>query len=162
MAAPEYSTWVGDPDNGINPARPAVADLGGSDKQNDAQYPPLPGDPDATEWNQAMMQIAALGALAPAAIIDLRFSGGAPSIFAVYAPNTELVAEDFEITDVGTGVVTLECPATKLPDVRFGMAFPQANGNHTANAFRSAAQTLRVEVRTAGVAADVNVLAIWG
>lgn len=162
MAAPEYLTWTGDPDNGVNPYRPGVGDLGGIDKVDDAEYPPQPGDPEASEWIQMVGQIVALTGVAPAALIDVRFSGGVPSIFAVYSANPELVIADVTPTDVGTGIVTLAIPASKLPDVRWGDARPQATGNNTGLGFRSAAQTLRCELRTAGALADVNFLAVWG
>ena len=162
MSAPEYLPWTGDPDNGIDPYRPAVGDFGGTDKLDDADYPPGPGDPEATEWNQMVKNHAALSQVVPAALIDVRFAAGVPSVFAIYSANPELVAGDITVTDTGTGIVTLEIPATKLPDLRWGDARPQATGNHTGLGFRSAANTLRCEIRTAGTLADVNFLAVWG
>lgn len=162
MSAPTYLTWRGDVANGVNPYRPAVGDLGGDQKLNDADHPPEPGDPDASEWNQAMGQIAALAGVAPAALIDVRFSGGVPSVFAVYSANPDLTIADITCQDTATGKVTLIIPATKLPDVRWGDARPQATGNNTGLGYRSAAQTLVCEVRTAGTLTDVNFLAIWG
>lgn len=161
MAAPNFLTWSGDGAS-ITPYRPGVVDLGGTNKLDDDKYPPQPGDPEASEWNQAMGQIAALAGIAPAALIDVRFSGGVPSVYAVYSMNPDLVIGDVTPTDVGTGIVTLAIPAAKLPDVRWGDARPQATGNNTGLAFRSAAQTLRCELRTAGTLADVNFLAVWG
>lgn len=162
MTAPIYLTWRGDVANGINPYRPAVGDMGGIDKQNDLDYPPSPNEPSADEWNQAMGQISALNGVVPAAIIDVRFSGGVPSVFAVYSANPDLLTSDVGCADTATGKVTLTIAATKLPDVRWGDARPQATGNNTGLGYRSAAQTLVCEVRTAGVLADVNFMAVWG
>lgn len=162
MSAPIYMTFRGDVANGVNPYRPAVGDLGGTDKQNDLAYPPSPNEPSAEEWNQMVALQAQLALVGPAATIDVRFAGGVPSVYAVYSMNPDIVAADITVTDVGVGIVTLGILATKLPDVRWGDARPQATGNHTGVGFRSAAQTLRCELRTAGVAADVNFLAVWG
>lgn len=162
MAAPDYLPWTGDPDNGINPARPAIGDFGGIDKLDDAEYPPHPSDPEASEWIQMVKHHAALAQVAPAALIDVRFSGGTPSVFAIYSANPELVAADVTLTDLGAGQVRLAIPATKLPDVRFGDARPQATGNHSGLGFRSGANQLTCEIRTEGALADVNFLAVWG
>jgi hypothetical protein len=163
MAAPEYLTWTGDVANGVNPYRPAVGDLGGNNKIDDADYPPQPGDPEASEWNQGMGQIAVCASAIPAAILDIRFSAGVPSLFGIiHSANPELVAGDVTVTDSGTGLVTIVIPAAKLPDARWGEAKPQVTGNHTGVAFRNAAQSLRCEIRTAGTLADVNFVAFWG
>lgn len=164
MSGTEFLTVKGDvAGSGLNPYRPGVVDMGGTDKENDAKYVPSPNDPDATEWNQMVGLLAALGMVAPAALIDVRFSGGTPSIFAIYALNEDIIAGDFTVTDVGTGITTLLCPATKLMDPRYGAGFCQATGNNRATAYRSTTQTLRIETyNAAGAAADVNFLAVWG
>ncbi|MBA2687506.1 MAG: hypothetical protein H0U64_05350 [Gemmatimonadaceae bacterium] len=162
MSAPAYLTWRGDVANGINPYRPAVSDFGGVDKLNDAAYPPSPNEPSAEEWNQIVGQLAAFAQVLPAARIDVRFSAGVPSVFAVYSANSDLVVGDVTCTDTGTGIVTLSILASKLPDPRWGNAVPQATGNNTGLAFRNGAQSLRCEIRTAGTLADVNFLADWG
>jgi hypothetical protein len=162
MSAPSFLTWLGDVVNGINPYRPAVVDMGGTDKQNDLAYPPSPNEPSAEEWNQAMGQIVALNGLAPAALIDVRFSAGVPSVFAVYSPNPGLVIGDIGCADTATGKVTLTIAAAKIPDVRWGDARPQATGDNTGLGYRSAAQTLVCEVRTGGALADINFVAVWG
>ena len=161
MSGTKFLTWSGD-GGATNPYRPAVGDMGGTDKQNDAVAVPSPDDPEAGEWNQMVGQIAALAMVALAALIDVRFTAGVPSVFAVYSANPDLVIGDITCTDTGTGIVTLSIPATKIPDPRFGMAFPQATGDNKGVGFRSAAQTLRCEIRTGGSLADVNFLAVWG
>jgi hypothetical protein len=162
MAAPHYLPWTGDPDNGINPYRPAVADFGGTDKIDDADFPPHPGDPEASEWNQMVKSHAALSQVAPAARILVTFSAGTPSVAGFWATNPELQSSDITVTDLGAGQVRLDIPAAKITDPLWGDARPQATGNHTGHAWRSAANQLTCEIRTAGTLADVNFLAIWG
>lgn len=163
MSAPQYLTWTGDPANGVNPYAPSVSDLGGSSKENDAEYPPEPGDPEASEWNQIVEQTVATAGMIPRAILDIRFNAGVPSLFGIIATvNPELQASDITVADTATGRVTITIPATKLPDVRWGDARPQATGDNTGLGYRSAAQTLVCEVRAGGALADVNFIAIWG
>jgi hypothetical protein len=162
MSGTEFLTWRGN-GSSIRPYRPSEGDMGGTAKENDAKYVPNPNtDPDAREWNQMVGQIAALANLIPAAIFDVRFAAGVPSIFAVYAMNPDLLASDVTVTDLGNGNVRLDVPSTKLPDARWADARPQATGNNTGLAFRSAAQQITCEIRTAGTLADVNFIAIWG
>jgi hypothetical protein len=162
--APDYLTWTGDVANGVNPYRPAVVDMGGLDKENDANYPPSPNEPSAEEWNQIVAQVAAFAMVAPAAVIDVRFSGGVPTVYAIYGANPGLVIADVTVTDLGAGIVTLAIPATKIPDVRWGKLNCQATGNFGGVAYRSAAQTLRCEIYDAdsGAASDTNFVAEWG
>lgn len=164
MTAPAYNTWNGDVASGVNPYRPAVVDMGGSSKENHLAYPPSPNEPSAEEWNQITGQIASLAMVTPAAVIHVTFSAGTPSVFAVYSQNSNLLIADVTIVDVGVGIVTLAILATKLPDLRWGKAWTQETGNNQATAFRSAAQTLRVETYDAdsGAAADLNFVAEWG
>lgn len=160
-----FLTWLGDVANAINPYRPAVGDMGGADKINDAKYVPDADDPtapNAEEWNQMVGQSAALAMMSAAAAFDVRFSTGTPSVYAVYSANPGLAIGDITVTDLGNGNVKLGIPATKLPDVRWADARPQATGNHTGVAFRSAAQEITCEIRTAGTLADVNFVAVWG
>lgn len=162
MAAPDYSPWTGDPDNGKNPYRPAIVDFGGIDKIDDAEYPPAPGDPEASEWIQMVKSHAALSQVSVAARILVTFSGGTPSVAGFWSTNPDLLSSDITLTDLGAGQVRIAIPATKLTDPLWADARPQATGNHTAHAWRSAANQITCEVRTAGTLADVNFLAIWG
>lgn len=162
MSAPDFLPWTGDPDEGINPYRPAISDFGGIDKENDAEYPPNPTDPEASEWIQMVKHHAALAQVVPAALIDVRFSAGVPYVNAVYPMNPGLTVDDIDCQDIATGTVTLVIPATKIPDVRWGDARPQATGDNTGLGYRSAAQTLVCEVRTAGALANVDFIAVWG
>lgn len=163
MSGTPFLTVVGDVANGISPYRPAEGDMGGTDKQNDAERVPSPDDPEAGEWNQMVGLIAALAMVGAAALVHVKFSGGTPQIFAVYALNKTLLATDFTVTDAGTGITTLLCPATKIMDPRWGAAFCQATGNNRATCYRSTTQTLRIETyNSGGAAADVDFLAVWG
>lgn len=164
MPVPDYLTWTGDVASGVNPYRPSVADMGGTDKENDLEYPPSPNEPSAEEWNQMVAQIAALGNCVPAARIHVTFSGGVPSVFAVYAANPSLVIADITVADLGVGVVTLAIPATKIPEPRWGKLSTQETGNFRGTAYRSAAQTLRCETYDAdsGAASDKNFVVEWG
>lgn len=164
MSGTEFLTYRGDVANGVNPYIPAEADMGGATKENDAEYPPDPNDPDANEWNQIVGVSAALARVSPVARIDVRYSAGAPSVFAIYAGNDEIVSGDITVVDVGTGVLTLAIPATKISDPRWGRADVQETGNFLAKAHRSAANVLTVEIYDAdsGAAADKNVLVEWG
>jgi hypothetical protein len=162
--APDYLTIQGDVANGQNPYRASAADMGGTDKENDAEAIPDPNDPDAREWNQMVGQIAALIQVSPVAKIHVTFSGGVPSVFAVYSGNPDFIISDVTVVDVGTGITTLAVAADRLPDLRWGAAAVQATGNSRATAYRSAAQVLRVETydADAGTAADVDFIADWG
>jgi hypothetical protein len=162
MSAPDYLTWTGDPDNGVNPYQPSVGDMGGIDKQNDAEYPPEPGDPEASEWIQIVKQLAALSGMVPRAVLDIRFTAGVPAVFDIIScVNPDLQKTDIGCADTATGKVTITIPATLLPDVRWGDARPQVTGDNTGLGYRTAAQTLVCEVRTGGALADVNFIAVW-
>lgn len=162
MSGTEFLTYRGDVANGTNPYRPAEGDMGGTDKQNDATVVPSPEDPEAGEWNQMVGILAAHAQVLPMALIDVRFVGGVPSVFAVYSTNPDLVIGDIGCADTATGKVTITIPAAKLPDLRWGDARPQATGDNKGLGYRSAAQTLVCEIRTAGALADVNFMAVWG
>lgn len=160
--ARDYFTLQGDGAS-INPHIASRADMGGSDKENDAEAIPDPNDPDAREWNQMVDQIAHQALVGPVARIYVKFSGGTPSVFAIYSGNPDLDISDITITDSGTGVTLLAIPATLIPDVRWGDCSIQQTGNNRGTAFRSASQTLRVETYDAdsGAAADVDFVAGW-
>lgn len=113
--APDFLTWTGD--GGENtPRRPSTDDLGGDDKQDDAEYPPDDVQmPTAAAWNQLVKQAAALAQCVPACVLEVRFSGGAPFIARVTSPNPAIVAATFDVTDEGTGDTTIEWDANTFP-----------------------------------------------
>jgi hypothetical protein len=83
--------------------RPGVDELGGGAQEN--LTPPRDPRmvPDVRSFNQLVRQIVADAKLAPSARIQVEFPGGVPTITAVAALNTTLVAGDFTITDNGNG-----------------------------------------------------------
>jgi hypothetical protein len=160
--APDYLTLQGDGDT-VLPYRASAASMGGTDKENDAEAIPDPNDPDAREWNQIVGQTAALIQVSPVAAIHVTFSGGVPSVFAVYSGNPDLGTADVGCADTAAGVVTLTIPASLLPDARWGELHCQATGNFGGVAYRSAAQTLRCEIydSDSGAASDTDFIAKW-
>lgn len=162
MSTPQFYVFDGDPDSAVNPRRPGIDDVGGAQKQNDAQFLPDPDMPDADDDNQHQRLLVGLCKVADGAKIYVKFAAGAPSIFAVRAIGSELVADDFTVTDVATGKVKLACPASKIVPPLLGKAFPQATGNNTAVAYvTGAGAEITVEVRTGGTLADVDFVLEW-
>lgn len=160
--APDFFTLQGD-GFAINPYIPSAADMGGTDKENDAEAIPDPNDPDAREWVQMVALLAHLAGVSPVACIHVKFATGVPFVFAIYNGNPDLAISDITVTDVGAGIVTLAIPATKLPDVRWGELHCQGTGNFGGVAYRSAAQTLRCEIfdSDSGAASDTEFVAKW-
>jgi len=164
MASPEFLTYVGDPDNGINPYRPGVNDVGGAEKENDQQDLPDPRTMlDARDWNELSKLTVAHGQVVAFARIYVKFSGGTPSIFAFLSVNTELLIGDFTVTDNGAGDTTIACPATKLPQPTFtGGPYIQQDGDFRGIAFVASATSIRVKTRNAGGSlADADFVVDW-
>jgi hypothetical protein len=87
--------------------RPGIDELGGGAHEN-ATIPRDPRTvPDARMFNQLTRQTVALGTLAPSVRLQVEFPGGVPTITALVALNTLLVAADFTITDNGDGDTSL-------------------------------------------------------
>lgn len=112
---PNVSTW----EIVLGARRPGLADVGGNQLLNDEVDPP---NPDGTELtalscNQERMQIAALGAVVPMAIMDVEFSAGTPAITSLLCANTTLDASDFTVTDSGTGITTIAWSTVDLPPI---------------------------------------------
>jgi hypothetical protein len=162
MATPKYFVFDGDPNNGVSPRRPGIDDVGGAQKQNDAEFLPDPDMPDADDDNQHQKLIVGLSKVATMAVIYVKFVSGVPTIFGIRAPGSALIASDFTVTDVATGKVKLACPGSKLVPPLYARAFPQATGNNTALAYVSGSgEEITIEVRTAGTLADVDFVAEW-
>jgi hypothetical protein len=162
MATPTFYVFDGDPDNAVAPRRPGIDDVGGGQKQNDQEHLPDPDMPNADDDNQHQKLLVGLSKTATMAAIYVKFSGGVPSIFGIRSVGSELVKEDFEVTDVATGIVKLACPASKIVPPWYGRAFPQATGDHTAIAYPTGSgEELTVEIRTAGSLANVDTLVEW-
>jgi len=162
MATPKYYVFDGDPDNAINPRRPGIDDVGGAQKENDAEFLPDPDMPDADDDNQHQRLLVGLAKVATGAQIFVKFSGSVPSIFGIRALGSVLQSADFALTSVGTGKFKLGCPASKIVPPWFGRAFPQATGDNTAVAYPSGSGAeLTVEVRTGGALANVDTVVEW-
>lgn len=99
MASSNTLTFDDDP-----PHRPGLSELGGGAKENSLQFPPNPvKHPTAEDFNQMSLQHAAVGKVAPLAILFVTFSGGTPSIAACMAPGTDVVGGSFTVSDAGNG-----------------------------------------------------------
>lgn len=114
MTAPSFLTWEGGDDE--DPRRPSTDDLGGDQKEDDAEFPPDPVEHfTAAGWNQLVKQVAALAKVAPACKLEVRFNAGAPYVARVTAPSGDVAADTFTVTDDGTGITTIEWPANTFP-----------------------------------------------
>jgi hypothetical protein len=122
MTASNTLTFDQDP-----PHRPALSELGGATKENDPVFPPDPViHPTAEEFNQLQKQAEAFGRVAPLARIWVTFSAGTPSIAAVQALGSAVVASSFTLVDNGAGDTTIwwrtgaGAPAGALPPTTGG------------------------------------------
>jgi hypothetical protein len=115
MSAPDFLTWEGNGDD-EDPRRPSTDDLGGDEKEDEADFPPDDVEHfTAGGWNQKVMQIAAMARVAAACKIKVEFSGGTPAITDVTSPSSSVTAATFTVTDEGTGVTLIEWPANTFP-----------------------------------------------
>jgi len=98
------------------PIRPAIADLGGGNKEQDAQALPDPvrhitkGDVD--QWAK---QIAAFARVVPNCLVTVHQVAGTYSVYSVSSLGTLITAPTFTVTKNGTGDVTLSWPAGTFP-----------------------------------------------
>ena len=98
------------------PYRPALADLGGADYENDPLYvPDRTTMPNAEEANERARNQAGLNRVTPVAIIHVTFSGAVPSIANVRGMRSTIVPGDFTCADTGTGETTISWASTVLP-----------------------------------------------
>lgn len=162
MAATNDSTFDLDP-----PRRPALADLGGAQKENHPKRPPDPvKHPTAEEWNHFAKLLAKLGAIVPTARVYVRITAGIPSIQNVVAMRGDFVAADFTVQDHGTGDTSLRwvAPGTvgaKLPasvgapdaSIAQDLAAPGYVAFYTTV---SGLPAVRVKTFSGGVAADAD------
>ena len=114
MTAPSFLTWDGG--DGEDPRRPSTDDLGGDQKEDDAEFPPDPVEHlTADGWNQVVKQLAALSRVASACKLEVRFNSGTPYVARVTAPGSNVEVATFTVTDNGTGVTTITWPANTFP-----------------------------------------------
>lgn len=98
--------------------RPDIdADLGGAIFENEADSTPAEDgtEPCAEVFNQIVKQVAALGGVAPLAIIVVDFSAGAPFIDALLCVNKTLSHGDFTLVDTAAGDTSIRWTTTSLP-----------------------------------------------
>lgn len=101
MASSDVLSFDQDP-----PHRAGISELGGGAKENDIR-PGFAPDPvkhaTAQDFNQFSQQIGALNRVMPLAILWVRINAGTPSIYAVQAAGSTVVAGSFLVTDTSTG-----------------------------------------------------------
>lgn len=160
MASSNTSTW-----DQSTPHRPAITELGGGEKQNDARRPPNPSrHATAEDFNQLSKQAEAAGRTIPLARLFVTFSGGTPSVAAVQAPGSSVVAGDFTVTDNAAGDTTLAWTTGtggKLP-AAVGVGGLTINSDVAIDEQRAFLTTsggnpaVRVKTKNGGVATDAN------
>ena len=117
MAAISYDPYVGDGAS-IVPHLPSTANLGGTSKIDDPDYPPDPQTmPAADDFNSRAYTQAALARTTPAMVMSIAFSAGAPYVYGVTMVNSTLDSSDLSLTDNGVGDTTIEYPADSFPVV---------------------------------------------
>jgi hypothetical protein len=117
MAAVEYDPYLGDGAS-IAPHLPSTENLGGTAKENDPDEPPDPVTmPDAHDHNAMAWVMAALARVAPAIIVSVDFSSGAPFVYGLTSVNVDVDSGDLSLTDNGTGDTTVEYAADTFPIV---------------------------------------------
>lgn len=123
MTVSSTLTWDEDP-----PRRPALSDVTNGTKANRPGLVPNPvTQPTAEEDNQKSRQTAALGGIAPMAILYVTFPAGAPTIAAVKAMGTNVVIGDFTPVDNGAGDTTIHWTSSVLPPVWSAPTVSQAD-----------------------------------
>ncbi len=161
---PTYCSYDGSIADAVNPYRPGIDTVGGAAFVDDSQYPPDPNTQlTALVENQNEMLIVALGKVTPAALLTVSVSGGLASIVSVRAASSILIAGDFTVTYVGTGITEITCPATKLIQPFACFAATQVAGDFRASGrVNGTSDGIRVETRnSAGALVDCNFAAIW-
>ena len=151
MAASETLTF-----DIVPPRRPAVEDIDPT-LVDDAEYPPVAGDPYADQLNQMGLLIQRACALIPVAIFSVRFSAGTPILDSFSCAPTAPITGTFTITDNGTGDVSITWPANTFPtELVKSMATITENVAALAPATVSIANGVRVRTRNpASALADI-------
>ncbi len=97
--------------------RPSLDDVGGAVMADKPSAPPEQSGKNvsAKMLNRWQELIAALGRVAPSAILYVRFVAGEPTLDTLIAPGTVLAPGDFTIADEGMGITSIRWFGTKLP-----------------------------------------------
>jgi hypothetical protein len=160
MTAPEYFVYDGDPGNSIAPRVASVADLGGSDKENDVEYPPDPTTmPDARDHNQMARVLAAHSSVTPSVVLDVRFATGTPYIYGVAAKGSTVDAETFIVTDVSDGLTEIAWVSGSLPATTVrphGLTVTSDTAIDRARCYPVTAHSVRIYTALGAVATDAD------
>ncbi len=161
MSGPTWNTWDGGtgPDGAELPRRPSIDDLGGDAKQDNYEHPPDDAEHfTARGWNQLVKQVAALAKVAPSCKLEVRFSGGTPSVVRFSSPRGGLSLATFQATDNGVGDTTITWPADTFPDAvcsPTGLTLLSNAGAVVDGHVEEVTNGIRVRTRSGGAATDV-------
>lgn len=138
------------------PRRPSLDDVGGAQKEDDAQFPPDPRTMlTAADWNQVSKLVAGLARVSPLAVISVEYDDGAPVVSKLLTPGSKLSPESFTMTHNDTGDLEISWESDALPVPGAG---PSVTVNEdTPHMATVVSVTNGVRVRTwdsSGVAAD--------
>ncbi len=99
--------------------RPDIEDVGGARLEDDTEPGHEPNrsgvDPYAAMLNQLQMLATAHGRVASSVIATIDFAAAAPFIDRIQGLRSDLVANDLEVFDDGTGITRIEWTSTLLP-----------------------------------------------
>jgi hypothetical protein len=110
MTAPGVSTF-----DLPTPRRPALADVGGGEKIDDAENPPDPQTmPYATEYNTFAHLLAAYGRIVSSVKLSIE-GGAAPFISGIAALGSNVTLATFRVDRDGPGDVRITWPPRTLP-----------------------------------------------
>jgi hypothetical protein len=124
MTSPLYSVFEGD--GGVNaPKRPtALVDLGGLSFTDNIKFPPKDREHlSSSDFMQATRCEEAIARMIPVMRVELSLATGAVSVTSVVAVNSALTTTNVTVTETGSGLYTVQWPASMLP---------AANGRATA------------------------------
>jgi hypothetical protein len=97
------------------PHRPALDELGGGAKVNGTPAPDPVRHATAQDFNQISQQLAALGRVAPIAILQVEQTAGIYSKIAVTGQPSGATVGGFTVTKNGAGDITVSWPSGLLP-----------------------------------------------
>jgi hypothetical protein len=162
MSAPLFLVFDGGTDAGGTelPRRPSTDDLGGDQKQDDAEFPPDDVEhPTADGWNQLVKVVAALSKTAACCKLEIDFSGGAPFVTAASGLGSGIKQSTFGTpTDNGTGDTTVSWPANTFPPFTIspnGLTLYSSSTNVVAGHVQKLTNGIRVRTFVNGAASDV-------
>jgi hypothetical protein len=141
------------------PRRPGLDDTGGGQKEDDQAQPPNPLTMlTANDMNQWAELLVRYGSVVPLVILSIHYAAGTPAITSLASVfSSALTPDDFDLTDNGTGDVSVTWDAGIFPA---RTVEPEAIiGGATAGFATCTSETHGVNVLTSGTggsAADLN------